>query len=155
MSVVKSITSPMKFLLQRDLLADLGALIEPYGPKAHLICDPFIAQLVKDKTAASFQQHQIAAEVTEFGGECSDDEIERHQEAIAQGGGQYVVGVGGGKTLDTAKAVAHYAQLPVVIIPTLASTDAPCTALSVIYNTDGSFNATCSCRRTPMPSSPT
>ena len=88
MSVVKSITSPMKFLLQRDLLADLGALIEPYGPKAHLICDPFIAQLVKDKTAASFQQHQIAAEVTEFGGECSDDEIKRHQEAIAQSGGQ-------------------------------------------------------------------
>lgn len=36
--------------------------------------------------------------------------------------------------------MAHYAQLPVVIIPTLASTDAPCTALSVIYNTDGSFN---------------
>ena len=140
MSAVKSITSPMKFLLQRDLLANLGALLEPYGPNAHLICDPFIAQLVKDTTAASFQQHQIAAEVTEFGGECSDDEIKRHQEAIAQSGGQYVVGVGGGKTLDTAKAVAHYAQLPVVIIPTLASTDAPCTALSVIYNTDGSFN---------------
>ena len=54
MSAVKSITSPMKFLLQRDLLANLGALLEPYGPNAHLICDPFIAQLVKDKTAASF-----------------------------------------------------------------------------------------------------
>ncbi|MDO5624522.1 MAG: glycerol dehydrogenase [Pseudomonadota bacterium] len=140
MSIVKSITAPMRFLMQRDLLTHLGELIKPYGTRAHLISDPFIAPLVKDKTAASFAQHGIAAEHTAFGGECSDAEIKRHQDAIAQGGSQYVVGVGGGKTLDTAKAVAHYAGLPVVIIPTLASTDAPCTALSVIYNEDGSFN---------------
>ena len=50
-----------------------------------------------------------------------------------------VVGVGGGKIFDTAKAVAFYNKTPVMICPTIASTDAPCSALSVIYTDDGVF----------------
>ncbi len=42
--------------------------------------------------------------------------------------------------MDTAKATAHYSGRKVVIIPTVAATDAPCTGLSVIYNDDGSFD---------------
>jgi glycerol dehydrogenase len=32
-----------------------------------------------------------------------------------------VVGIGGGKTLDTAKAIGYYQKLPVVVILTIAS----------------------------------
>ena len=39
--------------------------------------------------------------------------------------------------MDTAKAVAHQLSLPVIIVPTIASTDAPCSALSVIYTEQG------------------
>ncbi|VTM73362.1 Glycerol dehydrogenase [Raoultella planticola] len=45
------------------------------------------------------------------------------------------------KTLDTAKALAHFMNLPVVIAPTIASTDAPCSALSVIYTDEGEFDS--------------
>ncbi|WP_420707409.1 hypothetical protein [Paenibacillus sp. 1001270B_150601_E10] len=33
--------------------------------------------------------------------------------------------------MDTAKAAANYAKLPVVVIPTIATSDAPCSAISV------------------------
>jgi glycerol dehydrogenase len=51
--------------------------------------------------------------------------------------GRYVQG--GGKTLDTAKSVAHELKAPVAIVPTLASTDAPCSALAFIYTPEGKF----------------
>lgn len=49
-----------------------------------------------------------------------------------------LVGAGGGKASDTARAVADELNLPAIITPTLASTDSPCSALSVIYSEGGS-----------------
>ncbi len=50
-----------------------------------------------------------------------------------------MLGVGGGKALDVTKAVAHQSKLPQILVPTIASTDAPCTALAVIYKPNGEF----------------
>ena len=50
-----------------------------------------------------------------------------------------VIGVGGGKIFDTAKAVAYYVESPVIVCPTIAATDAPCSALTVVYTDDGVF----------------
>src|SRR5699024_7644546 len=50
-----------------------------------------------------------------------------------------VIGLGGGKTIDTAKAVGDALGIAVVVAPTTASTDAPTSALSVIYSDDGVF----------------
>lgn len=66
-------------------------------------------------------------------------EINRIIEAVKAAGCDMISGVGGGKIHDTAKAVGYYAGIPVVIVPTIASTDAPCSALSVIYSEDGMF----------------
>ena len=48
-----------------------------------------------------------------------------------------LVGIGGGKTMDTAKAVADNYNTAVIIVPTTASTDAPAMGLSVIYTAAG------------------
>lgn len=140
MSVIKSITSPMKFLIKPYLLSELGKYLKPYGNTGLLICDPFILQKAQEDTEASLKEYDIQAIFSEFGGESTDDEIQRLQAIMDEKKAEFVVGLGGGKTLDTAKAVAFYQKVPVIIFPTLASTDAPCTALTVIYNNDGSFN---------------
>ena len=50
-----------------------------------------------------------------------------------------LVGMGGGKTIDTAKIAADRARIPVIIVPTIASTDAPCSGCAVLYSEEGVF----------------
>jgi glycerol dehydrogenase len=74
-----------------------------------------------------------------FGGECSHAEIARIVAAARQSSPGTIVGAGGGKVLDAARAAAADLNLPVVNCPTVASSDAPCSALSVIYTDEGVF----------------
>lgn len=72
-----------------------------------------------------------------FGGECSAEEVTRLVNLAAGSGAVAVVGAGGGKASDAARAVADELNLPAILTPTLASTDSPCSALSVMYDTGG------------------
>lgn len=72
-----------------------------------------------------------------FGGECSLAEILRIRHAAEALKARVVIGVGGGKALDAARATSAELSLPFVSCPTLASTDAPCSAVSVIYTEAG------------------
>ncbi len=53
-------------------------------------------------------------------------------------GANVIVGIGGGKTLDVAQAVAFYLRRPVVLFHHRLHR-CPCTALAVIYNPAGEF----------------
>lgn len=75
----------------------------------------------------------------EFRGECSDAEIDRHVSALQKADCDVIVAVGGGKTLDTGKAVAHRLNLETIAVPTIAATDAPTAAAAIVYSEDGVF----------------
>jgi len=89
----------------------------------------------------SLRIHGLGAEVALFEGECSTAQVER---VVAQLRGatstvDSIVAFGGGKCVDAGKAVAGRLGVPVVICPSLASNDAPCSALSVMYTDSGAF----------------
>ena len=75
-----------------------------------------------------------------FDGECSLPEIEKHSAALREHAIDCLIAVGGGKCVDAAKCVASRVGVPVVMVPTLASNDAPCSAVSVLYTEDGVMN---------------
>ena len=84
-----------------------------------------------------------------FAGECTAAEIRRGCQAAQALKAGVVIGAGGGKVLDTVRAIAADLSLPVVNCPTLASSDAPCSALSVVYTEEGSFEEYRIYRRNP------
>ena len=77
-------------------------------------------------------------EIELFNGGCSLKEIERISLLVKDYG--VLIGFGGGKSLDVAKAVAFFNKKYLIIIPTSASNDGPCTAVSVLYHEDGSLD---------------
>ena len=74
-----------------------------------------------------------------FGGECSISEIERATAAVRASGVAIdsLTAIGGGKCIDSGKSVAYRLNVPMISCPSLASNDAPCSAISVIYTPEG------------------
>ena len=74
-----------------------------------------------------------------YGGACTQNAINRLAREIAPLHPDFLVGMGGGKAIDTAKGVANALRIPLISLPTLVSNCAPITALSVLYGEDGAF----------------
>lgn len=130
---------PSRYVQGPGALDQLGDELARLGKQALLLQDPFVSEHFGTQIKNSLG-NKIKAQQETFKGECCDEEIERLCALAKQSGTDVVAGVGGGKTLDTAKAVAHTLGVPVAIAPTIASTDAPCSALSVIYTAKGEFS---------------
>ncbi|MDO6692544.1 glycerol dehydrogenase [Aliiglaciecola sp. 3_MG-2023] len=130
---------PGRYVQGDQALNILPEEIARHGKSAFIIADKFVT----DNSSGPFKEvlEQLNdCKVQLFGGECCDDEIDKLCDRFANDSTEVIIGIGGGKTLDTAKVVGYKQSCPVILIPTIASTDAPCSALSVIYNSDGSFN---------------
>ena len=127
--------APGKYIQGAGAVGRIGEVLDQLGSTRPLILgDPIVGEIMGD----SLDDISGATRV-EFGGECSPEEIDRVAGAASENGADALVGIGGGKTMDTAKAVAHPAGLPLVIVPTIASTDAPTSSLSVVYDEEGAF----------------
>ena len=130
------IIAPSRYVQGKGELNNLSKYTEHLGKKPFVLVSPSGMKRVGEPIRASFGETEVKFET--FNGECSKNEIDR---LIAlMGECDLVVGVGGGKILDTAKAIGYYTHKPVAIAPTIASTDAPCSALSVLYTDEGVFD---------------
>lgn len=140
---------PGRYVQGYDALQSLGDEVLRLGQRTMILVDPFVKENLLDSFLPAVEE-KVALKVETFGGECSDEEISRLVELAKSADLEVIVGVGGGKTLDTAKATAYELKVPVIVAPTIASTDAPCSALAVIYTPDGEFK-----RYLVLPSNPT
>jgi glycerol dehydrogenase len=137
--MLKKAAFPGKYIQGPGAIAELPAWVKLLGPKGLMLISPSVKDQVLPRCAVDFAVEGIHCEL--FRGECCESEVARLLDTVRQGQIDVVVGMGGGKTIDTAKIVADRANLPVIIIPTIASTDAPCSGCAVLYSRDGVFEA--------------
>ncbi|MBO5460344.1 MAG: glycerol dehydrogenase [Ruminococcus sp.] len=131
--------SPAKYVQGAGEMAKLYDYAKNYGKKALVVITESGYKRIGEVVEGSFKGQDFETVFEYFNGECSKTEINRLKKIVEEKGCDLVIGIGGGKILDTSKAVAYYCGTPVLICPTIASTDAPCSALSVIYTDEGVF----------------
>ena len=141
MARLRMMRAPQKYVQGKDSLFKFHEEMKDLGNKFLFVCSRSGYKMCHDKIEKSFEGTEDIRQYEIFGGVSSVGEIERMRKIVRENRLNVVVGVGGGSAIDTAKATAHYEKLPVVIIPTVVATDAPCTGLSVIYNDDETFNS--------------
>ncbi|MET3984608.1 glycerol dehydrogenase [Streptomyces sp. PvR034] len=146
----RMLISPPKYVQGAGAMNDLGEHAAHLGTHAVVLADKgvwgFVDAAVTDSLAAAGVR--LTKEV--FGGLCTQREIDRVAAVARAAGADVVVGIGGGTAIDTAKAVGHaLGDIAVVSAPTVASTDAPTSALAVIYTEDGAFERYSFFRRNP------
>ncbi len=132
--------SPHRYIQGKDILSHLGRYISILPSRRPLVLiteggRQRLGQRIED----NLKKTRLEPRLEVFRGECSSEEVERIVDKVQKSGQPVdsVIAVGGGKCLDAGKCVAFRLRVPVVICPTIASTDAPCSAVSVMYTKDG------------------
>lgn len=137
--MLKIMRTPSRYVQGKDSLLALNEQTSPLGKSLFIIASKTAMKVTRTNIEKSFEGTGKKLVFERFKGVSSMSEVNRLMELVKSENCDIVAGVGGGSTLDTAKAVAFYLNKPVVIIPTVAATDSPCTALSVIYTDEGKF----------------
>lgn len=137
---MKIVSGHGKYIRRTGLLDEIGKYVSPFGKKACLF---------GGNTALSLVSVQIVKELERlgikvlppiwYGGECSDSNIQSLKKQIESFQPEFLMVAGGGKAIDTVKALGYLLNLPVIAIPTIASTCAASTCISILYDNDGEY----------------
>lgn len=138
--MAKVIISPSKYVQGSGELKNIKNHTKSLGKAFFIVSSENIIKMTKPVVEESFSGTEINLSFEIFDGECSKNQIDILRKSLRKNNCDVVVGIGGGKILDIAKAISYYEEIPVVIVPTSASTDAPCSALSAIYTDEGVFS---------------
>ena len=132
-----AIKSPSLYIQGFNELAKLGTHAKKLGNKFFILCTGNTRKRIEEAVSQSLKESEKDFSWCAFSGKCTKEEIARVMEECRASGADVVLGAGGGTAVDTAKAAADNLDLPLVIVPTIASNDAPCSAIAVIYNDQG------------------
>jgi glycerol dehydrogenase len=131
--------APRKYIQGRGVLNDLGDTLKTLGTKPLILWGPHVKIIVCDSVQKSIREAGMEMVDVVFQGEATVKERARVAKIAREMQADVTVGIGGGKVLDVAKAVAVDAETKMVSCPTIASNDSPISAASVWYDEQHNF----------------
>ena len=134
----KAFICPTKYVQGEDEILNVGYFVKTFGDSALLIAHPDDVKRVQEKLKRTAEKFNIRFVESGFCGECSRREVARLQELAKESKCTCTIGLGGGKAIDTAKCVAEGENL--IVVPTIAATDAPTSHSAVLYTPEGAFD---------------
>jgi len=131
--------APRKYVQGRGVIAEAGSYLALLGKKPLLVWDAVVKDIVGDAVLRSSTKAGLEPVDAAFQGEATKEEAERLGQLARDQSADIAVGIGGGKAIDVAKAVAFDVGTKLMTIPTIAATDAPTSAASVWYDAESNF----------------
>ena len=137
---IRGFCSIGEYLQGPGIFMDLPHYAGKYGSVTVALIDPYFKALGEELTE-KFSAGGQTLHVVLFSGQCSEEEIERVTGIASDVKASCIVGIGGGKTLDTARAVSPALNIAEILCVTSASCDAPTSSHSVVYKEDHTCRA--------------
>ncbi|MFS2222277.1 iron-containing alcohol dehydrogenase family protein [Pantoea sp. B65] len=136
----QNLVFPARVLRGAGVIQQLGGICRQLGQRALLIGGHQALEAVEPHVRAQLAAAQVELVGSEwFGGETSLRQIARLGELAKTLNAEVIIAAGGGKALDTCKAVGAEHHIPLITIPTIAATCAAVTPLSIRYDDQGNF----------------
>jgi len=137
---MKVTVGPGQYIRNKGLLNKAGAYIKNFGKTAALIGGHNSSEIVEASLRNSLLENGILLKQTLwYGGESSRANIDRLVAELTDENIDVLIATGGGKAIDTVKAVAYRLNKPLVAIPTIAATCAAATPITILYSSEGEF----------------
>lgn len=135
----KVLIAPRKYIQGRGVLGELGDYLKLLGDRPLVLWDQPVREIVGKTVEESLARAGMEMTAVEFQGETTANERARVAAILQETGANVSVGIGGGKVLDIAKAVAVDTDAKMVTCPTIASNDSPTSGASVWYDEQHNF----------------
>ncbi len=130
---LRAFGAPHRYVQGPDALNELAALAPLYGRRPFVIADVAVMSSLQDRLKDILGD---GASFAEFSGECSAAQIDAMVGRIEAAGSDMIIAIGGGKAIDTAKGARIKRGGGLIVVPTVASNDAPTSRLAIIYTDD-------------------
>ncbi|MCD8100425.1 MAG: glycerol dehydrogenase [Oscillospiraceae bacterium] len=132
-----AVVSPSKYIQQAGIISEIGAYTAVLGKSALVVMTSNNALRIGKEIRCSLEKYGCRCIFADFSGDTTQAEIERIASYCTKESCDVIIGAGGGQALDTARAAANMLDKRLLIFPTVASNDAPCSAIAVIHNESG------------------
>ena len=126
------------YTIGADAYKEIESVCAKLGNRALIIGGETALEKSREKLMENLGGFEIVDTVV-YGKECYRKRIEELHNKYKDSDADFVIGVGGGKAIDTSKCVADMLKIPVVTVPTIASTCAASSALAVIYDENHTY----------------
>lgn len=136
--MIRKAIFPRCYLQGKDILKNLGGIGELENKNLFVLAtNAAVNQVIPENLSAWKQICSI--EYEKFRGQCTWDEINRILAIVKAHDYDFIMGLGGGKAIDTARVVAWQLGIKYIAAPTIAATDAPTASACVVYSDAGAI----------------
>lgn len=126
-----------KYFYGKGCIEELTKEIIRFGGKPLVIGGISSTEIILNRCRDEWKTSHIQAHIIKHSGECSVNWAEKYVKEGLAAGCTVVVGIGGGKCIDLAKAAATIGKWNVITVPTSAATCVATSAVCVMYDDQG------------------